>query len=237
VTTAHAPRLVLWDIDQTLVDLSGLGVDWYTSALAAVTGTTLRQRPRFGGRTERAITVDILTSHGIEATEELIQRLWSELVTVSERALPTLRQDGRALPGAAEALSTMAGQAGVVQSLVTGNLPEISRHKLSAFGLHDHLDFEIGGYGSLSAHRPDLVPHAVELASAKHGTAFAPESVVIIGDTPHDVDAALRHGAVAIGVATGQFSEDELRAAGAHTVLADLADTATVRATVLNPPF
>ena len=234
MTTAHAPRLVLWDIDQTLVDLSGLGGDWYTSALAAVTGTTLRQWPRFGGRTERAITMDILASHDIEATEELIQRLWSELVDVSERALPTLKQGGRALPGAAEALSTMAGL-GVVQSLVTGNLQEISRHKLSAFGLHDHVDFEIGGYGSLSAHRPDLVPHAVELASAKHATAFAPEAVVIIGDTPHDVDAALQHGAVAIGVATGQFSEDELREAGAHTVLADLADTAVVLAAVNRP--
>jgi phosphoglycolate phosphatase-like HAD superfamily hydrolase len=178
-------RLVLWDIDQTLVDLSGLGAAWYASALAAVAGKTLREWPRFGGRTERAITMDILIAHDIEATDEAIQRLWNALIEASERALPTLSQGGRALPGAAEALSTMAGL-GVVQSLVTGNLPEISRHKLTAFDLHTHVDFEIGGYGSLSAHRPDLVPHAVERATAKHGTPFSPESVVIIGDTPQE---------------------------------------------------
>jgi phosphoglycolate phosphatase-like HAD superfamily hydrolase len=225
-------RLVLWDIDQTLVDLSGLGAAWYASALAAVAGKTLREWPRFGGRTERAITMDILIAHDIEATDEAIQRLWNALIEASERALPTLSQGGRALPGAAEALSTMAGL-GVVQSLVTGNLPEISRHKLTAFDLHTHVDFEIGGYGSLSAHRPDLVPHAVERATAKHGTPFAPESVVIIGDTPQDVEAARQHGAVAIAVATGQFSADELRDAGAHTVLVDLSDTAAVRAAVM----
>jgi phosphoglycolate phosphatase-like HAD superfamily hydrolase len=227
VTTTRAPRLVLWDIDHTLVDLSKAGGDWYTTALATVTGATLRHRPIFGGRTERAITMEILASHDIEVTEETIQRLWRELIDVSERALPTLSQGGRALPGAADALSTMAGLGGIVQTLVTGNLPEISRHKLSAFGLHTHVDFEIGGYGSLSAHRPDLVAHAVGLASAKHGTVFAPDSVVIIGDTPLDVDAALRHGAVAVGVAA------ELQAAGAHTVLTDLSDTAAVHAAVL----
>jgi phosphoglycolate phosphatase-like HAD superfamily hydrolase len=228
-------RLLLWDIDQTLVDLSGLGGTWYASALAAVAGIPLREWPRFGGRTERAITMDILTTHEIEVTEEAIQRLWGALIDASERTLPTLSQGGRALPGAAEALSTMASL-GVVQSLVTGNLPEISRHKLTAFGLHTYVDFEIGGYGSLSAHRPDLVPHAVERATAKHGTTFTPESVVIIGDTPRDVEAALQHGAVAIGVATGQFSAAELRDAGAHTVLIDLSDTAAVRAAVLRDP-
>lgn len=233
MSVANTSRLVLWDIDQTLVDLRGVGVAWYTSALATVTGTTLRQWPHFGGRTERAITLDILARQGIEATEELIQRLWSELVEASERTLSSMGGGGRALPGAIEALSTMAGRRDIVQSLVTGNLPEISRHKLTAFGMHDHVDFDIGGYGSLSAHRPDLVPYAVERATAKHGTAFPPDAVVIIGDTPHDIDAALRHGARAIGVATGQFTTKELRSAGAHAVLADLRDTSAVHAAVL----
>lgn len=236
MTTTYAPRLILWDIDHTLVDLTGAGGDWYTTALATVTGATLRHAPIFGGRTERAITTEILASHGVEVTEETIQRLWRELIDTSERALPTLNQGGRALPGAAEALSTMAGVDGVVQTVVTGNLPEISRHKLTAFGLHTHVDFEIGGYGSLSAHRPDLVAHAVRLASAKHGTVFAPDAVVIIGDTPLDVAAALEHGVVAVGVATGKFSAAELRAAGAHSVLADLSDTAAVHAAVLGEP-
>jgi phosphoglycolate phosphatase len=85
----------------------------------------------------------------------------------------------------------------------------------------------------LSAQRPELVLHAVSSASTKHGTTFAPESVVVLGDSPHDVDAALHHSGIAIGVATGQHSEQELHDAGAHVVLTDLSDTAAVLAAVL----
>ncbi|MCR6484508.1 haloacid dehalogenase-like hydrolase [Amycolatopsis sp. OK19-0408] len=224
-------RLVLWDIDHTLVDFTGLGSAWYATALAATTGTELVTYPDFGGRTERAISTDLLTAHGLEPTEELIQALWLALIAESERSVAQLPASARALPGAAEALTDFAGHDGVVQSLVTGNLPEISRHKLVAFGLHEHLDLEIGGYGTLSAHRPDLVPHAVARAAAKHGTEF--DAVVVIGDTPNDVEAALDHGAVAVAVATGHYTAEELQAAGAHTVLPDLADTDAVRAAVL----
>jgi phosphoglycolate phosphatase len=233
VTTPRPHRLVLWDIDQTLVDLSGLGASWYATALLATTGTAMHTLPEFGGRTELAISADVLVSHGIEPTEEAIQALWQALIEVSEQAWPTLREGGRALPGAAAALLDLAGHGGVVQTLVTGNLPEISRHKLTAFDLHEHLDLEIGGYGSLSAHRPDLVAYAVGRAAAKHGTEFAPDAVVIVGDTPHDITAALAHGAVAVGVATGHFTAVELRDAGAHIVLSDLSDTAAVRTALL----
>jgi phosphoglycolate phosphatase len=231
--SAAPDRLVLWDIDLTLVDLRGLGGAWYTSALATVTGVVLDEMPPFPGRTERAITSELLAAHGIEPTEELIQRIWAELETQSRRSLPTLADHGHALPGAATALSTMAGHGGIVQTLVTGNLPEVALHKLSAFDLHEHVDFEIGGYGSLSEFRPALVEHAVARAAGKHGVPFAPESVVAIGDTPHDVYAALHHGMIAIGVATGRHTEAELRDSGAHTVLPDLADTPAVLAAVL----
>ncbi|WP_246258441.1 HAD family hydrolase [Amycolatopsis anabasis] len=226
-------RLVLWDIDLTLVDLRGLGGAWYTSALASVTGATLTELPSFPGRTEKAITTELLTAHGIEPTDELIEKIWAELEALSLQALPTLADYGHALPGAAAALSTMAGREDVVQSLVTGNLPEVARHKLSAFGLHEHIDFEIGGYGTLSTHRPDLVAFARARAAERHGTRFAPDAVVVIGDTPHDIEAGLHHGAVAVGVATGKHSEAELRDSGAHTVLPDLSDTSAVLAAVL----
>ena len=231
MTETRAHRLVLWDIDHTLVDYAGIGVGWYRDALTAATGAEFRTPPDFGGRTERAITTDVLTLHGIEPAEETIQRLWQELIAAVERDRDALPRGGRALDGAAAALADFAGQDGVVQSLVTGNLPEISRHKLAAFGLDEHLDLEVGGYGSLSVHRPDLVPHAVKAASAKHGTEF--DAVVIVGDTPNDVEAALDHGAVAVAVATGRYSAEQLADAGAHTVLPDLADLAVVRAAVL----
>jgi phosphoglycolate phosphatase len=224
-------RLVLWDIDQTLVDLRGAGRAWYAQALSEVLGLTLTGMPPFFGRTERAITAEVLAAHGIQPDEELVRRVWAALVAASEAMLPTLAGRGLALPGAADALSGLAAQGEVVQSLVTGNLREIAWHKLSAFELHAHLDFDLGGYGSLSAHRPDLVAHAVGQAAARHGE---PESVIVVGDTPHDIEAALAHEAVAVAVATGRFSAEELHDAGAHIVLPDLADTTAVLAAVLS---
>jgi len=223
-------RLVLWDIDQTLIDLRGAGRDWYARALSEVLGLTLTGFPPFFGRTERAITAEILTTHGVEPDEELIKKMWAALVTASEQAMPALAERGLALPGAAEVLAALATRAGVVQSLVTGNLREIAWHKLAAFDLHAHLDFDLGGYGSLSAYRPDLVQYAIEVAQARHGK---PDSVVVIGDTPHDIDAALAHDAIAIGVTTGRFDETTLRDAGAHFVLPGLSDTSAVLAAVL----
>ncbi|WP_232376258.1 HAD family hydrolase [Amycolatopsis aidingensis] len=232
MNVADEHRLVLWDIDLTLVDLRGLGGQWYTRALSDVVGVTLREMPSFPGRTERAITTELLTQHGIEASDEVLQQIWGKLVALSTEAQPTLAEYGHALPGAAAALDTMAAQGTIVQSLVTGNLPEVARHKLAAFGLHEHIEFDVGGYGYLSASRPELVAHAVSRASAKHARAFGPESVVVVGDTPHDIDAALRHGAIGIGVATGSHGERELWDAGAHAVFADLSDTAAVLAAV-----
>jgi phosphoglycolate phosphatase len=226
-------RLVLWDIDHTLVDFAGLGAAWYAAAFTAATGATLRVHPVFGGRTELATTTELLTANGFEAGQETVQALFEALVAESERAAHRFAAEARVLPGAAEALAAFAGHNGVVQSLVTGNLPEISRHKLAAFDLLEHLDLEIGGYGTLSVHRPDLVPHAVALAAAKHGTPFEADAVVVIGDTPNDVRAALHHGAVSVAVATGLYSAEELQAAGAHIVLPDLADTDAVQAAIL----
>jgi phosphoglycolate phosphatase len=224
-----ANRLVLWDIDQTLIDLRGSGQKWYARALTEVLGITMNGMPGFFGRTERAITSEVLAAHGVEPDEETLRKMWAALVTCCEQALPTLTEVGVALPGAADALSTVATQNGIVQSLVTGNLREIAWHKLSAFDLHAHVDFDLGGYGDLSLHRPDLVAYAIDLARARHGK---PDSVIVIGDTPHDVTAALAHGAVAVGVTTGRFDADTLREAGAHHVLADLSDTTAVVAAV-----
>jgi phosphoglycolate phosphatase len=223
-------RLVLWDIDQTLIDLRGAGRAWYAHALSEVLGITMTGMPSFFGRTERAITAEVLAAHGVQPDEDLIRRVWVALVAVSEATLPDLAARGLALPGAADALTGLAAHGEVVQSLVTGNLREIAWHKLSAFDLHAHVDFDLGGYGSLSAHRPDLVAHAVGQAVSRHGE---PEAVIVIGDTPHDVEAALTHDAVAVAVATGRFSATELREAGAHVVLPDLADCSAVLTAVL----
>ncbi|MFC5289324.1 HAD family hydrolase [Actinokineospora guangxiensis] len=226
--------LVLWDIDLTLVDYSGIGRKWYGEAMTAAHGLPIVHVPAFPGRTERSITAELLTAHGVEVTETAVQALFTELIAIAEAARADLPELGRALPGAAALLAALAERPNVVQSLVTGNLPELAACKLEAFDLHHHLDFEVGGYGGLSADRHDLVSAAIAAAGAKYGTAFDPARVVVIGDTPHDVAAALHHGAIGVGVATGRSTVAELRESGAQLVLEDLSDTPTALAALMD---
>lgn len=223
--------LVLWDIDLTLVDFSGIGRRWYGEALTTVLGVEISHVPVFPGRTERSITAEILRAHDAEPTEDNIARMYAELIRLATE--DDLSAAGRALPGATEILTALADRDDVVQSLVTGNLPEVAEHKLTPFGLDGFIDFEIGGYGTLSEHRHELVAAAITAAGDKHGTTFTPDSVIVIGDTPHDVAAARHHDAVAVGVATGRHTADQLTAAGADLVLDDLSDTAAVLAGLL----
>jgi phosphoglycolate phosphatase-like HAD superfamily hydrolase len=218
--------LVLWDIDLTLVDYSGIGRRWYADALAEVAGVPLAHLPSFPGRTERSLAREFLTAHGVEHSDEGVERFFSALTALAEHDRESLPRLGRALSGAQEILAALATRDDVVQSLVTGNLPVLADYKLAAFDLHHHIDFEIGGYGSLSEHRHDLVEAAITQAETKHGTGF--ETVVVVGDTPHDVAAGLHHGTTTVGVATGRFTAAQLTESGAHVTLRDLSDTPAV---------
>jgi phosphoglycolate phosphatase-like HAD superfamily hydrolase len=224
--------LVLWDIDLTLVDYSGIAHRWYTEALSNVLGVDLLHLPAFAGRTERAVTAELLAAHGTRCLEDDVQRMFAELIRIAQADLPDLATMGRALPGAAEALAELDGRTDVVQSLVTGNLAELAGYKLEPFGMDRYVDLQIGGYGSLSLDRRDLVFDAMGLAATKHGE-FAPTSVVVVGDTPLDISAGLDHGTLTVGVATGRHTAEMLHAAGATAVLPDLSDTAAVLRAVL----
>jgi phosphoglycolate phosphatase-like HAD superfamily hydrolase len=122
--------------------------------------------------------------------------------------------------------------------VLTGNIRPLAEAKLGALGLGDPLDLAIGAYGDMDEVRAGLVQVARERAAGSDapgsgGADFGGEATVLVGDTPLDVAAALATGARAVGVATGNFTEQELIAAGAHAVLPDLSDTARVRAAVL----
>src|SRR5437764_4327731 len=142
--------------------------------------------------------MELLAAHGVHGTDEIIERVYAELIAVAEADRQLLVHKGHPLPGAAEVLAALDALPHVVQTLVTGNLPEIAGYKLGAFGLDKFVDLDIGGYGSDFEHRPDVVADAVRRAGSKHGVDFAPTSVVVLGDTPNDVAAALHHGAVAV---------------------------------------
>ena len=222
--------LVLWDIDMTLVDLRRLGGRWFHRALVEVTGKELGAAPAFGGRTDRWIAMRLLAEVGVEPSEDVIDRLHAAVVRIAEADRQRMADVGIVLPGVPEVLKELAARPDVVQTLVTGNLRPIAGFKVDAFGLGEYLDLEIGGYGGSSEERSVLVADALAGTHQQHGDDF---TVVVVGDTPHDVHAALAHQARAVAVATGNYAEDALAAAGAHVVLPDLGDTARALAAIM----
>ena len=187
----------------------------------------------FAGRTDLEIAHDMLDRSGIAVADGLLARFGKELERAMAERAPGLRDRGRALPGAAAALARLGREPGVVQSLLTGNIEPNAAVKLGAFGLDTELDFEIGAYGSDHHRRGELVAIARGKAERKHGVSIAPDRVVLVGDTPLDIAAAREGGVRAVGVATGPFDTSALVAAGADTVLDDLADAEAVAAAVL----
>ena len=160
------------------------------------------------------------------ARADSLPQLLDELVSALRLREAAIRRDGRALPGAEEALRALAERDRTVQALLTGNLAANAALKLGAFGLDRFLDLEVGGYGS-DPHeaRSDLVAVARERAAAKYADAT---DTVLVGDTPLDVQAAHAAGARVVAVASGPYGVAELRAAGAEAVLEDLGDTERV---------
>ena len=216
--------LVLWDIDHTLVSISGVSREIYEQAFEFVFEQPLRGLADMTGRTERAIVVETLTLNGVAPTEERIECMYSALGGAAKRLEGRMRQAGQRLPGAWEAVRLLMRPA-VVQSVVTGNIRVIAEAKLDAVGLSEGIDFDIGGYGDHGTDRADLVRRARELSSQKYGGGIPADRTVVIGDTPHDVRGAHDATVRALGVASGGSSVEDLAAAGADRVLPDLADS------------
>jgi phosphoglycolate phosphatase len=139
----------------------------------------------------------------------------------------------RWLPGVRETLTHLSEDAAVLQSLLTGNIEPNAAVKLGAFGLDRLVDMEVGAYGSDHRRRGELVAVARRKALSLRDADFDAREIVLVGDTPLDVAAAIEGGARAVGVATGPYDEETLLESGADAVLPDLADLDRVLAAVL----
>lgn len=218
-------RLVLFDIDGTLVLTGRAGVRALDRALFDVLGhKNALDGISIAGRTDRAIITDALNAVGVPVTDELVLmmrdaycgHLGGEVDADSPH--PKL-----VLPGVVEALDKLAVlEAGgdVAVGLLTGNFARGAEIKLGYFDLWRR--FRFGAYGDHHVSRRDLVPLAIEAADKAGAGRFAHSEVVIVGDTPADVDCAHAHGAKAIAVATGAFTESALAMTGAEVVVSDL---------------
>jgi phosphoglycolate phosphatase-like HAD superfamily hydrolase len=226
--------LVLWDVDGTLVDTAGYGRHAFDDAFEELFGRRPEGQVPFAGRTDHQIALSILERNGVEGAEADLPRMLETLAETLVAKEDRIRAEGRAMPGAREALEALATRDDVVQSLLTGNVEANAVVKLAAFGLDSLLDFAVGGYGSdPHVERSDLVAVARRRVAEKHGVEVGPEATVLVGDTPLDVRAAREAGARAVAVASGpHHGVEELADAGADAVLEDLRDTAAVVAAV-----
>jgi phosphoglycolate phosphatase len=223
--------LLLWDIDGTLVDTARAGE---RALLLLIRDSYQRDFGKelpvaLAGRTDTSIMRDLLANLKIEATDETVLGFQKSYLTLLEQTLPL--GNARLLPGIHEALEAVHVHPEIHQALLTGNLREGARLKLS------HLDvwkyFEFGAFADDSSNRNELGPFALRRAKETLGIDFPAERVFIIGDTPHDIACGQAIGAKTIGVATGAFSVADLQKHHPTYVFADLSDTAALLKIVL----
>ncbi|MDQ8707496.1 haloacid dehalogenase-like hydrolase [Streptomyces sp. LHD-70] len=212
-------RLVLWDIDHTLIATRGVGRELSAAAFEATLGVPMQRQAKIDGITEPVNFRETAKLHGLTTTRTDFERFAHALTEQHHAHAAELSERGHALPGAAAALDRFHRD-GVIQSVVTGNVRAVARIKLEVFGLDQHIDWTIGAYGDDHDERAELVRLALQRAAA------AATETVLIGDTPADIAAAHAAGTRIVAVASGRFTPDDFRNAGTDTVLPDLQDTA-----------
>jgi len=220
-----AAVLLLWDVDHTLIENGGVSKENYARAFELLVGRRPEKPARTDGRTDVAIVADLLAVNGEDPQRFPLTEQWAALTQAGQDNRAALAERGHAMAGAEAVLARVAQMPEVLQSVLTGNIEANAQVKLGTFGLDRWLDFTVGGFGTESAVRADLVPVAQKKAEAAGRFNSATGVTVLIGDTELDVEAGLKGGARVIAVATGICSVQELTEAGAHAVLPDLADT------------
>lgn len=221
-------RLVLFDIDGTLLTSAGLAGSIFTEILAEVVGRPVElDGYSMAGKTDPRIVRDLLERAGLEAGEidETIGRVLDRYI---DRFGPVLAGSPRPrlFPGVRELVTRLAGNPRVVLGLLTGNIERGAALKLERFGLREF--FRLGAYGSDSEDRRALVKVAVERAEVLTGRRFTGRDVVVVGDTPRDIDCGRAAGAFTVAVGTGPIPVSELAAHAPDVLFADFSDVDSV---------
>lgn len=233
---SNSHRLILFDIDGTLVLTGGAGMRAMNRACEEIVG---HQSGLTGiavaGRTDWIILDDALRLHGKSLDANLLDTLRRRYVEHLREEIDLPGHGVKAvMPGIRELLEALQQREDVALGLLTGNFAEGARIKLEYFDLWKY--FRCGAFGDDALDRNALVPVAMARARECGIAATNASEVIVIGDTPHDVACAHAVSATAIAVATGTYSEDQLRAAGARIVFADLSDTEAVLRVVTGSP-
>jgi phosphoglycolate phosphatase-like HAD superfamily hydrolase len=212
-------KLLLFDIDETLINAGRAG----TRSLNTAFNELFKIEDAFknikmAGMTDIQIMKEALKTHGVSNDNGEVDALRKKYL--ENLSIEIDNPWRKVKPGVPEMLDSLSADS-VHIGLLTGNLEEGANIKLGSFGLMKY--FREGAFGSDHEDRNMLLPIAIDKFS-RLGIKTAPKNSVVIGDTPRDVECAKIHGAHAIGVATGPYSVDDLKMAGADLVLEDLSD-------------
>ena len=228
-------RIVLFDIDGTLLRSGGIGRLAMERALKGVFGSPGSSEYRYDGKTDRQIVRDLMRLEGFSDDEIDVQmdELLAAYVSALEQELASGQRSVLLLDGVAELLDELDKEERVVLGLLTGNIHQGARAKLTAAGI-DPARFRVAAFGSDHEFRPELPAVAQRRASELLGADIQGNRVIIIGDTPADIQCGEAIGARAIGVATGRFTVEQLSAYNPYAVFESLADTSAVLSSIMN---
>ena len=222
------PALILFDIDGTLLLSGRAGLRAMTRAFETTFGITEAFKGQhFGGRTDSYLVSKALIEAGLPDTPAQHERFRQSYIPLLAQEIEQPGTGHKGLmPGARELLEALHEYDDLHLALLTGNYRDAAEIKLQHFEIWDF--FEWGAFSDDAADRNLLVPIACQRAETYDIPAEAIQRVIVIGDTPHDIECARVAGARSIAVATGGFTVDQLRDHGADAVLPDLSDTDAV---------
>ena len=217
-------RLLLFDIDGTLVDTGGAGM---TALIDATRGIFGDDGPKLdlAGATDSGLLKNIFKSFGREEDEEITSRFFDLYLARLEVNLQDACFGGHTLEGAKSILEELES-VGVAKGLLTGNISAGAEIKMRHYEMDGF--FEFGAYGDDHFDRNELGPIALKRARSVLGREFEPAETVVVGDTPKDIWCAQAFGAKSVCVATGSFTVEQLQAEGADVVFEDFSDVESV---------
>jgi phosphoglycolate phosphatase len=222
-------RLLLFDIDGTLLSTEGAARRAFHRALIEIYGTTgpIDSHP-FNGKTDPQIARELLTLAGLpdQQIDEKMEIFFDTYLEGLETEVSATDHETRVYPGVREMLDALARRDDVILALLTGNVSRGADLKLGSAGLRDY--FAFGAFGSDCEDRPGLPPVAVQRAREVTGREFTGSDIVVIGDTPFDILCGEALGVFTVGVTTGGHDREELMNVGADVVFEDFSDTAAV---------
>lgn len=226
-------KLVCFDIDGTLISTDGAGRRAIHRAMVDEIGTAGPiDSYRFDGRTDGEIVRDLATAAGLAVDDVLVDLVLRRYLVNLEAELGRSGYATQVHPGVREILDVLEARSDIVLALLTGNIAGGAALKLRSAGLHPER-FVIGAYGSDHHVRSELPAVAKRRVLEVLGHDLPGRDIVIIGDTPADMQCGRAIGARGIGVATARFSVAELMAAGGYAAFSDLSDTNLVLRTIL----